>query len=278
MENQFIRIAFRSALYTLALFAVYFLLNDTLTGNTWAGMTVSKSALTVEYCEFNNVGKFFHQSMNTYSNLVYFFFGIFVCQLAREDGKSPSPAAPNRMQQFPLLSWLMGACLIYLSFGSAFFHASLTWLGQRVDMNGTYSISITLLSIAFYHVFHRVSLAEQTKKLLISAVFLLILSFYQIHLLIPSSLLLPILILTTWALISINYVQFRQERSIVFAISSLVLIMVALKIRALDVQKIDCDPHSLYQGHSVWHLLAGLSSFCSYAFFRFTPSRTHVTD
>lgn len=278
MENQFVRIAFRSAACTLAMFTVYFLLNTTLTGNAWEGMVVSKSALTVEYCEFNNVSNFFHQSMNTYSNLVYFFFGIFVCQLALEDGKNQPTVVQNRLQQFPLLSLLMGACLVYLSLGSAFFHASLTWAGQRVDMNGTYSISIALLTIALYHVFHRISLSERAKKRLIGAVFLLILSFYEIHLFVSSSILLPILILTTWTLITVNYVQFRRERSLLFAIFSLVLILVALKIRALDVQKIGCDPHSLYQGHSVWHLLAGLSSFCSYAFFRFTPSRTHSID
>lgn len=35
-------------------------------------------------------------------------------------------------------------------------------------------------------------------------------------------------------------------------------------------QKVGCDPYSLLQGHALWHVLTGLSSFCSYAFFRFT--------
>ncbi|MBD2703932.1 ceramidase domain-containing protein [Spirosoma sp. BT702] len=277
MKNQFRQLTFRSATYTLAMIAVFFLLNTTLTGHIWEGMTVSKSALTGEYCEFNDVGNFFHQSVNTYSNLVYFFFGIFICQLALNDHKNQPTVFQNRIQQFPLLSLLMGVCLIYLSVGSAFFHASLTWIGQRVDMNGTYGVSVTLLIIALYHVFHRINLSESAKRVFIGIVILLILSFYEIHLLIPSSILLPTLILTTWVLITINYFQFRRERSIWLAISSIVLIVVALKIRALDVQKIGCDPHSLYQGHSVWHLLAGLSSFLSYAFFRFTPSSSTLS-
>ena len=117
----------------------------------------------------------------------------------------------------------------------------------------------------------KINLSASAKAWLLVAIVMLILSFYQIHLLISSSILLPIFILSTWLLIGINYVQFRKSRSIILAVSSLALILIALKIRALDVQKIGCDPHSLYQGHSVWHLLAGLSSFCSYAFFRFTP-------
>ncbi|GAB3690248.1 hypothetical protein GCM10027592_07380 [Spirosoma flavus] len=278
MKNQFSQLTFRSTTYTLAMVFVFFLLNTTLTGHVWEGMVVSQSALTGEYCEFNDVSRFFHQLVNTYSNLVYFFFGIFICLLALNDRKNQRTATQNRLQQFPMLSLLMGLCLIYLSVGSAFFHASLTWVGQRVDMNGTYGVSVTLLIIALYHVFHRIKLSESAKRVFIGLVVLLILSFYEIHLLIPSSILLPALILMTWILIIINYIQLRKERSVLLAISSIVLIVVALKIRALDVQKIGCDPHSLYQGHSVWHLLAGLSSFCTYAFFRFTPSRTGPVD
>lgn len=268
----------RSAAYTLAMFVVYFLADTLLAGDVWNGMTVSKSALTVEYCEFNNVQRFFHQMVNTYSNLAYFFFGVWVCLIAQQDKRHPAANGLNRMQQFPALSVLLGVCFIYLSFGSAFFHASLTWAGQRVDMNGTYGLTIVLLGIAAYHVFYRVRLSDRAKHVAIGSVVLLILLFYEIHLLVPSSVLLPALILTTWALVLTNYVQFRRERYAWLGVASLVLIIVALKIRALDVAKLGCDPHSLYQGHSLWHLLAGLSSFCTYAFFRFTkPQKSPVT-
>lgn len=270
MSRHISQILVKAVAFTAVMFLIYFLLNALLTGAVWNGMTISKSALTVEYCEFNDVPRFFHQLMNTYSNLVYFFFGVFIWLLAQHDLKNKVIAQQNRLQQFPLLSFLMGGCFIYLSFGSAFFHASLTWAGQRVDMNGTYSITIALVCIALYHVFHKINFAVTAQRWSISSIVLLILLFYPIHLLVPSSLLLPALILAVWLLTAINYVQFRRERSLLLAISSLVLIIVALKIRTLDVQKIGCDPHSLYQGHSLWHLLAGLSSFCGYAFFRFT--------
>ncbi len=276
MHRQVGQLVMQAVACTAAMFLIYFLLNALLTGTIWNGMTISKSALTVEYCEFNDVGRFFHQSMNTYSNLVYFFFGVLTCLIARKDRKQPIDNEHNRMQEFPGLSILTGVCFIYLSFGSAFFHASLTWAGQRVDMNGTYGISLALLAVAGYSVFYKINLSDRQKTWLLIFLMGLILSFYQIHLLVSSSVLLPTFILSTWLLIGINYIQFRKSRSIILAISSLALILIALKIRALDVQKIGCDPHSLYQGHSVWHLLAGLSSFCSYAFFRFTPFTKQV--
>lgn len=260
-------IIIRSMTYTFAMLLAYFLLDKMLSGNVWEGMVPSKSALVGEYCEFNHTEKFFHQQMNTYSNLIYFFFGIWICLLAKEDFKSEK--SQNRLIAFPELSLLMGFCFIYLSFGSAFFHASLTWAGQRVDMNGTYGLSISLIAIGFHQVFYRIQFSETTKRVFLGFLTLLILAFYQVHLLISSSILLPIMILLIWMLTIVNYFQFRKNRSLILVLLSIFLIIIALKIRQNDVDKINCDPHSLWQGHSIWHLLAGLSSFCSYAFFRF---------
>lgn len=207
-------------------------------------MTLSKSALEVEYCEFNNPDSFFHQPMNTYSNLVYFFLGVLICQIAWGDYRNRN--FQNRLANFLLLTALMGVCFIYLSFGSAFFHASLTWAGQRVDMNGTHSITLTLVSIGLYHV-HKINFSEQAKKIWIVVMVIIILAFYQVHLLISSCILVPILILLILLLIGINYFQFSKQRYLFLGILSLALIIIAIKIRTMEVQKINCDPHSLYQ-------------------------------
>ncbi len=270
-KSIFLQIALRSGIATFALLLVWLGLNNWLDGHIWDGMTVSKSALTVEYCEYNDTSRLFHQSMNTYSNLCYFFFGILICQIAFFDYKNGAQNPTNRLAQFPLLSALMGLCFIYLSFGSALFHASLTWIGQRVDMNGTYSITIAALGIGFYHVFYKITFSEGQKKGFVLGLILLIALFLELHLRVSSSVLLPVLILFLWLFMAVNYFQFKKERAILLAVSSFVLILIALKIRTLDVQKIGCDPYSLYQGHALWHLLTGLSSFCGYAFYRLTP-------
>jgi hypothetical protein len=269
-KTLFYKFLLRSGFFSLLMLLIWGILNTVLNGSVWHGMTISQSAVKVEYCEFNHVDKLFHQPMNTYSNIAYFFFGVFILLMAWEDHKKRGQNTLNRLQQFPLLSALMGFCFIYLSFGSALFHASLTWIGQRVDMNGTYSISLALLSIGFYHVLHKINFTNRAKNIWIIGCGVVILAFYQVHLMVSSGVLLTILILLNLGLKVINYVQFRKERSIIWVILSLVLMLIAVKIRTLDVQKVGCDPYSLYQGHSVWHLLTALSSFCSYAFFRFT--------
>jgi len=279
----FSKLLLRAFYITVGMFVFWLCLNTIFKGDVWAGMTVSKSALTVEYCEFNHTDRFFHQPMNTYSNLVYFFLGVLVLQISLLDYKNQGLKNGNRLEQFPLLSALMGICFIYLSFGSAFFHASLTYIGQRVDMNGTYGITLVLVSIALYHVLHKINFNDKVKLRWVIALLILIVLFLKVALLIPSGILLPSLILLLTVCVTVNYFQFKKQRSGWVAIISLALMVVAVKIRTLDVQKFGCNPHSLVQGHSVWHLLTGLSSFCSYSFFRFTgksntasPSRRFI--
>ncbi|QMW04303.1 ceramidase domain-containing protein [Spirosoma foliorum] len=268
------KLVVRSFFVTLGMLAVWWGLDSFFNGSVWDGMVVSKSALVVEYCEFNHVDKFFHQPMNTYSNLAYFFFGVLIVQIAYDDYKNDGLKRQNRLESFPMLSALMGICFIYLGFGSAFFHASLTYIGQRVDMNGTYGITLVLVSIGLYHVLYKVRFTQPVKTIWTVSLVILIILFLKIALLIPSSKLLPGLILALLVCIAINYFQFRKERSGLVGIASLVLMVIAVRFRTLDVQKIGCDPHSLIQGHSIWHLLTALSSVCSYSFFRFAGRKS----
>ena len=267
-KHLIFKLLINSIIFTFGMLVIWAGLNTLLDGHIWEGMIISNSALRVEYCEFNNVEKLFHQSMNTYSNLAYFFFGVLIIQIGLNDFKNNN--IQNRLEQFPALSVLMGCSLIYLSFGSAFFHASLTYMGQRVDMNGTYSISIVLFGIALYYVLTKIEFSENVKKGWVVFLILSILAFIKIALLISSTTFLSGMILIQTLLVLIIYFQNRKEKSLILAILSLILMIIAVKIRTLDVQKVDCDPNSLYQGHSVWHLLTAMSSFCSYAFFRFS--------
>jgi hypothetical protein len=259
----------RSFIATFLMFGVWFIFNHTLDGTVWQGMTLSKSALTAEYCEFNDTSQFFHQRMNTYSNLAYFFFGTIILQIAYSDYQRSSKFPQNHLYHFPALSALTGFCFIYLSFGSAFFHASLTWLGQRVDMNGTYSITLALIGIGLYHVRWKMNTSERLKLIWIIVLVGIILAFYKIHLWVSSGILVPLLILFTMILTGIHYFQNQNRKYLIIWVISFLLIVVAVKIRTMDVQKINCNPTSLLQGHSVWHFLTALSSFCSYAFYRF---------
>lgn len=249
-------------------FGIALALDYFLDSRVWDGMVVSQSALTVEYCEFNHPERLFHQPVNTYSNLIYFFYGIVVFQLGWKDWKAFANREANTVRKFPYLSLLLAANFIYLSLGSAFFHSSLTWMGQRMDMNATYGLTLSLICIGWVQVFVKKELSPRMQLGLVGVVLLLIAAFLPLALRISSSILLPSLFLILLVLGIINYIQYPSQRIPVLGILGFVLLAIAIKIRALDVAKVNCDPMSIWQGHALWHLLTATSSLCMYFYFR----------
>ena len=106
------------------------------------------------------------------------------------------------------------------------------------------------------------------KRIMIVVLFFTVLLFVELHLLISSIVLLPLIILLTTIFSSINYVRNKSQLHASFALLSLVLLIAACILRVLDVEKVGCDPASFYQGHSVWHIFTGMSSFFLYWFYR----------
>ncbi|MFM2251603.1 MAG: hypothetical protein RLZZ358_2533, partial [Bacteroidota bacterium] len=190
------------------LFGIFLALDYSLDSRVWEGMVVSKSALTVEYCEFNHPERLFHQPVNTYSNLIYFFYGMVVFQLGWKDWKASANREANTVRRFPYLSLLLAANFIYLSLGSAFFHSSLTWMGQRMDMNATYGLTLSLICIGLVQVLVKNELSSRLQLGLVGVLLLLIASFLPLALQIPSSILLPSLFLILLVLGIINYFQY----------------------------------------------------------------------
>lgn len=253
---------------TGVLFGIFLTLDSFLDSRVWEGMVVSQSALTVEYCEFNHPERLFHQPVNTYSNLIYFFYGLLVFQLGWKDWKAFANREANTVRKFPYLSLLLAANFIYLSLGSAFFHSSLTWMGQRMDMNATYGLTLSLICIGWVQVLVKKELSSQMQLGLVGVLLLLIASFLPLALLISSSILLPSLFLILSILGIINYFQYPAQRIPVLGVLSFVLLAVAIQIRSLDVAKVQCDPMSIWQGHALWHLLTATSSLVLYFYFR----------
>ena len=243
-------------------------LDFVLDSSVWTGMKVSQSAVTVEYCEFNHPERLFHQPINTYSNLIYFFYGLLIFQLALKDLKLVEVKGVNSVRSSSYLSILLAANFIYLSFGSAFFHSSLTWIGQRIDMNATYGLTLSLICIGLVQVLVKKELTKQNQVGLVVGMLLLIAGFLPLALQISSSILLPSLFLILLVFGIINYLQYPAQRIPLLGLLSFVLLAVAIQIRSMDVAKINCDPMSIWQGHALWHFLTATSSLCMYLYFR----------
>ena len=262
IRRSHIFIAFTS---TFILGIIYFLLDHYLDGSAWEGIKLSEAVKRGEYCEFINMGVFFRQNMNSYSNLIYFFFGMIIVLTGLSDRQEKNNK--NVTVQFPLISVLCGLSLIYLCFGSTFFHASLTWPGQRFDMNGTYSVAISMILLSVYRLVYDPAKERSLQKIFILLFFILVLLFVYLHLVISSTFLLPSLILLVIALSLVNMIRHRSFE-IKYAVAALICVIAAFIFRQTDVAKIGCDPHSIWQGHSAWHVLIGACPFFVYLFYR----------
>lgn len=269
MQNKSILKIYGTAfIATILLLFVYIFLNHQFNGNHWQNMQQSKSALKAEYCELDQVTHFFRQTMNTYSNLMYFFLGMIAIVVGLHDRKNIQEENPNVLQQFPVISILFGCCLIYLCLGSSFFHASLTWLGQRADMNGTYSVCLTIIGICLYRFMTDEKPSARLQKIILYSIIYMIVAFVELHLLIPGTILLPSLIILIMVITILNYNKHKDAYNMRLAVLSLLLMIGAFILRTIDVEKIACNPTSFYQGHALWHFFTGMSAFLLYWFYR----------
>jgi len=127
------------------LLGIFLTLDFLLDSSVWTGMKVSQSAITVEYCEFNHPERLFHQPINTYSNLIYFFYGLVIFQLAMKDFNFVGIKEANSVRNASYLSILLAANFIYLSFGSAFFQIA-TVLGMLLLIVGFLPLALQISS------------------------------------------------------------------------------------------------------------------------------------
>ncbi len=266
MSNaQIYKIYSLSAVATLFMLLLFFYLNANYDGQYWQQLQQSKSALTAEYCELDKSTHFFRQTINTYSNLMYFFLGCIVLLIGKHDLKHKAATPMNAIQQFPAISILIGMCFIYLCLGSSFFHASLSWIGQRLDMNATYSICIVLIGISIFRYFESIRIRH------LHFIFLLIaciIAFIKIHLMISSFVLLPALILVLIGFTTANYLRNKSHYHFTTLVLSFFFLIGAFVLRTIDLKKIACNPISIYQGHALWHFFTGISAFLLYWFYR----------
>lgn len=255
-----------AAAITAVCCGIYYLLDHFLDGSVWSGMTLSQTVAKQEYCEYSDMDAFLRQCMNSYSNLAFFFFGVVLLLTAQNDRKHRHN--DNPVAGFPALTFLCGISLIYLCFGSTFFHASLTWPGQRVDMNGTYSVCIIMILLSLYRLFYTTIDMRQLRAGVLLVFFILVPVYVYLHLLVPGIYLLPLMMLIVTVLTIVNIRRHPGLDQYRYAVISLCCLTGAAVFRQLDTAKIGCNPHSLWQGHSAWHVLIGASPFFLYFFYR----------
>jgi hypothetical protein len=212
------------------------------------------------FCETMGNGTI-RQPLNTYSNLIYVFFGMLVWGMAP---RQTDPKATNPIQRKRGYSLLYAFGLAAVGLGSFFYHASMTFIGQWFDLFGMYLLITVILLVNLTRVFplggRAFGISYLALNLLLGG---LQIAVPQIRREVFGALLVAALLVEAYLLI------FRRPRvKLIFFFTALGSMAAAYAFWILDSGAVLCDPRSLFQGHVVWHLLTGLAGWLMYLYYR----------
>ncbi|WP_051276138.1 ceramidase domain-containing protein [Marmoricola sp. URHB0036] len=221
----------------------------------WLGTDVGRGN---EFCEAARSG-WLKQPANSLSNLGFVLAGVLVgWHAGRPQGRL---ARPGLATSYAVVVVLLGP-------GSMAMHATQTTLGGHLDMTSMFLVASFAAAYALMRAVGR-------DAGFFALVFAIALVACELVERIPGE--LPVVMhagnLVFGALLVLTIVievRLRRDpptgdgRWIVAAVGSIAVAFVVWNLSKNDAPL--CDPHSLLQGHAVWHLLCAVSAYCLYRY------------
>jgi hypothetical protein len=228
----------------------------------WAERARPATCLDTQcFCEALRGGPI-EQPANTLSSLVYLALGVWaLARLARAPGR---PAGSSRVL---VPGVALVACAVGLS--SAFYHATLTFLGQYLDIMSMYLLGALMVSGALWR---RGTLSERGALLLFLGMVLVLSVAQYIE---------PELRRVLFALVLVPGVALeltssvhgagQPRRALAPLHAGVVLLVVAYAFWLADQWQVLCWPESWFQGHAAWHTLTAIAAVLLVAHYARTP-------
>ena len=194
------------------------------------------------------------QPVNVVTSLVFVAAAVYV--LGRRSDALRSAANKNPILRSSVYVWLYAAALVVIGVGSAFYHASLTFIGQTSDVLGMYLLGTFILLYNWARVrptsANRVGVTYVLGNILLLALLIW----------------LPELRRWTFAALVLGAIGLeigiRRRRTVVAKTRLFSLALAAMgvgfAIWVLDITRFACSAQSPVQGHGVWHVLGAVSS------------------
>jgi hypothetical protein len=201
------------------------------------------------------------QRSNTLSSFAFVLAAILV--FCRRSKKNVWPYTYNVVY---------AAALVLIGWGSAFYHATMTFVGQLLDVSGMYLLVTFAILLNLRRFFKmRVEVFIGTYIGLNLVLFLL-----QFEAPILRRVVFALLIV---AFLSGEYVARRRGKIVSSSLNLLIatsILGVAFLIWIADYTKLLCAPNSWFQGHALWHILGACAAVFLFSYFEdsmtgFTP-------
>ena len=246
------------------------------------------------FCEFiqNDIP---HQFANTYSSLIFIIFSIFILfRYFRITGLDSKLLTSNKrvFYENPQYVYIYSLSLFLIGIGSFYFHSTLSLGGQFADVSGMNFLGSFILLYHFKKIY-------QIKRFILTYFFLNVVLIFLL-LFIPEirRIVFGLLLILSLGILYIKPIKFQlllnisnEKRTLPMGFLSdsekkikyskffsdtikfhylyiaVIVQILATVIWTLDISKIFCNPESLLQGHSLWHILCGFSAYFLYLFY-----------
>jgi hypothetical protein len=212
------------------------------------------------FCEAIRGGSI-RQPANALSGLAFLPVAALVLHY-RGTGRARHSINPFRDE--PAYAWLFALAIALVGIGTAFYHASLTFVGQTADVLGMYLVATFLV------VYNAARLWPIPTKIAASAyvcgnVVLLAVLLYA-----PAArrYLFAALVLGVIALEVIIRVRRRVASDRRYFVTAVAAMATGFAIWVLDITRTVCAPSSLVQGHAMWHVLSASAVLLIFLYYR----------
>lgn len=214
----------------------------------WSTWLPASCYPTACFCEQVGAG-FVRQPANTWSSLLFLIPAAAILLAGPRSG----PMAPTARRY--------ATALAIIGLGSGFFHASLTFAGQTMDVMGMYLL-ITLVIVT----------AAERQRLLDAGRATMLYWGSNLALLI-ALVTIPAARRYVFAVLAVGAVWLEwtgRPRSTPpasrYLLASVAALALGFVIWTLDISGTVCNPTSRWQGHAIWHGLAAVAAGCHFRY------------
>jgi len=235
------------------------ILTSIVSNDPYEGMTPANCIPDNCFCEALRYGEWIRQPANTWSNLAFLVFTIALIWILYKH----KPNRNNKLIQNPSYTWLYAFGCFLTGAGSFYYHASFTFIAQWFDVMGMY------FAVTFFAIYNldRLYNWKSARFVLIYLIVNAALGFFLYA--IPEA--RRYLFGTCFGilLVSAVYSQWKLKTAInsKYLLWAFISFAVGFAIWILDIKHIVCEPTSLFQLHSFWHVLTALSGFLIYLYY-----------
>jgi dihydroceramidase len=220
----------------------------------WRAATWGAASCMPNHCFCENIRRGgIGQPANTWSSLAFVLAGFWILG---SDG-------PTRRGMAPVHRIVLGVAVVLIGYGSAFYHATLSFAGQFADVFGMYLLAVFIILYAW-------SRLRRLNGAVVVALYCginLVLACLLIFMPELRRYAFGLLILTGLAL------ELRVRRTEGAAIetrwlaAAVLVLTLGFTAWVLDITRVACSPGSLLQGHAVWHLAGAAASLLLFRYY-----------